>query len=178
VEARLGASSCQRSTAEAIRLRYSASTGRITYPALCESNCRCRFYWYGGSVLVALTSFLTTKIITSRQLADAHSSRMRDKQASTYIDAITGIQWRTANRNRELAVIKMTGRNQAVHSDSPVDWTELQGRLFAFASPEVLVAMRAAGDAGTRADQRTTDLFALILYAVEPDEQWSRERNS
>ena len=132
----------------------------------------------GGATLVAITSFLTTRAITARQLADAHQSRIWDKQAATYTDAMTGVQWRTARRNRELAMIKWTGREPPGDTPSPVDWTELQGRLFAFASPQVLAALQAAGKAGREAESRTTHLFGLITFAVEPGEQWNRATDS
>lgn len=133
----------------------------------------------GGATLVAITSFLTTRAITARQLADAHQSRIWDKQAATYTDAITGVQWRTTRRNRDLAMIKLTGREPPGDTlSSPVDWTELQGRLFAFASPQVLAALQAAGKAGREAESRTTHLFGLITFAVEPGEQWNRATDS
>lgn len=129
----------------------------------------------GGSVLVAITGLLTTRAITARQFSEAHQGRIWDKQAATYIDAINGVRWRTAQRDRELTVIKFTGRQPASPdpADRPVDWTELQGRLFAFASPEVLIALRTAGDAGRVADDRITKLFGLITFAVPLGEQWN-----
>jgi hypothetical protein len=138
------------------------------------------FIGVGGSVLVAITSFLTTRAITARQLADAHRSRVWDKQAAAYTDAIVGVQWRQGQRNRQLAVIKMLGREPpgSTQPASPVDWTELQGRLFAFASPQVLSALQAASEAGREAESRTTHLFGLITFAVEPGEQWNRETDS
>jgi hypothetical protein len=134
----------------------------------------------GGSVLVAVTSFLTTRAITARQLADARQSRIWDKQAATYTDAIAGVQWRTARRNRDLATIKLLGRQppDSAHGNSPVDWAELQGRLFAFASPQVLAVLKAAGGAGQEAERLTTHLFGLITFAVSPGEQWNRATDS
>lgn len=134
----------------------------------------------GGSVLVAVTSFLTTRAITGRQLADARQSRIWDKQAATYTDAIAGVQWRTARRNRDLATIKLLGRQppDSAHGNTPVDWAELQGRLFAFASPQVLAAVKTAGDAGQEAERLTTHLFGLITFAVSPSGQWNRSADS
>lgn len=132
----------------------------------------------GGATLVAITSFLTTRAITARQLADARQSRIWDKQAAAYTDAIAGVQWQTARRNRELAMIELTGSDPLDDAPSPVDWAELQGRLFAFASPRVLVALKAASDAGQEAKRITTHLFGLITFAVTPGEQWDRTTDS
>jgi hypothetical protein len=102
-----------------------------------------------------------------------------DKQAATYTDAIVAVQWRTTRRNKELAMIEMLGREPPGNTpSSPVDWTELQGRLFAFASPEVLSALRAAGYAGEQAERLATHLFGLITFTVSPGEQWNRATDS
>lgn len=85
--------------------------------------------------------------MTIRQLAAARQSRLWDKQAATYVDAITAIRWRQVRRSRELSTVVNSGRPLA-EEKPPVNWEELQGRLFAFASPEVLVALKAANDAG------------------------------
>lgn len=54
-------------------------------------------------------------------------------------------------------------------SPSSVDWTEPQGWLFAFAFPEVLMAFKAASEAGQQAERRMTELSALI---VEQGSAW------
>src|SRR5260370_4622017 len=137
----------------------AAKTAHLTWPTM-DPTIPAAIIGVGGSVLVAVTSFLTTRAVTGRQLADARQSRIWDKQAATHTDAIAGVQWRTARRNRDLATIKLLGRQppDSAHGNSPVDWAELQGRLFAFASPQVLAAVRTAGDAGQEAARLTTHL--------------------
>ena len=104
--------------------------------------------------------------MTLRQLTAARQSRLWDKQAATYADAITAIQWQQARRRRELSAAVHTGRLMP-EANPPVDWGELQGRLFAFASPEVLVALKAAGDAGNLAEGSCLELQDLTRKAVE-----------
>jgi hypothetical protein len=104
--------------------------------------------------------------MTIRQLAAARQSRLWDKQAATYADAITAIRWRQARRSSELFTVVNSGR-PLPEEKPPVNWEELQGRLFAFASPEVLVALKAAGDAGTLAEGFLLELGGQIRKAID-----------
>ena len=104
--------------------------------------------------------------MTLRQLAAARQSRLWDKQAATYADAITAIRWRQERRRRELFTVVNSGR-PLPEENPPVDWGELQGRLFAFASPEVLVALKAAGDAGILAEGFLLELGGQIRKAID-----------
>ena len=103
--------------------------------------------------------------MTIRQLAAARQSRLWDKQAATYADAITAIRWRQVRRSRELSTVVKNGR-PLPEEKPPVNWEELQGRLFAFASPEVLVALKAANDAGILAEGFLLVLRIMIGKAV------------
>ena len=131
----------------------------------------------GGSVMVAIAGFWTTRSITLRQLGEAHNSRIRDRQAAAYTDAITGVQSRQAKRNHDLFNVEQFGR-PAPDENTPVDWTELQGRLFAFASPDVLVALRAAGDAGLKAEGLFAALEVLIRVADKVGDRWERSADT
>ena len=48
-----------------------------------------------------------------------------------------------------------------------MDWNELQGRLFAYASPAVLVALKAASDAGLEARARYRDWQDMVAREVD-----------
>jgi hypothetical protein len=120
----------------------------------------------GATAVVAVASFLTTRSMTLRQLAAARQSRLWDKQAATYADALTAIRWRQVRRRLELLTVVNRGRSLP-EEKPPVNWEELQGRLFAFASPEVLVALKAAGDAGILAEGFLLELGGQIRKAID-----------
>jgi hypothetical protein len=131
----------------------------------------------GGSVMVAIAGFWTTRSITLRQLGEAHISRIWDRQAAAYTDAITGVQSRQAKRNHDLFNVEQFGR-PAPDQKPPVDWTELQGRLFAFASPDVLVALGTAGDAALKAEGLFAALEVLIRVADKAGDRWERSADT
>jgi hypothetical protein len=131
----------------------------------------------GGSGLIAIASFLTTRSMVVRQLVAARQSRPWDKQAAAYTDAITAIRWQQARRLRELLVIERGG-SLLPEEKPPVDWGELQGRLFAFASPGVLVALKAASDAGIQAEGFRLEVSGLIRKADIMGEHWERETDT
>lgn len=128
----------------------------------------------GWTALVAITTSRHAAASTARMLDAARKDRIWDKQASTYTDTITAVQWRQARRNRELLRIKQHGELLPTE-EPPVDWTELQGRLFAFASPEVLIALRAAGHGGVHAEAFGLELDRLIRKVEPRVDFWVRE---
>jgi hypothetical protein len=131
----------------------------------------------GASALVAVTGFLTTRSMTVRQLAAARQSRLWDKQAAIYADAVSAIRWQQDRRHHEFFALEHGG-GRPPKEKPPVDWVELQGRLFAFASPEVLTALKAASDAGLLARGMCNQLYFLIRNAVDADRAFDRENDS
>jgi hypothetical protein len=135
----------------------------------------------GWTALVAVAAGRTTRTVTRhtidastantiRALEAARSDRLWDKQAATYSDAITAIRWRQARRQRQFIA---AGRGRMLADEKPpVEWWELQGRLFAFASPAVLLAFKTASDAGIRADGSWLELDLLVHEADTLDAEF------
>jgi hypothetical protein len=120
----------------------------------------------GGSVIVAVVGFLTNYFTTRRQIAGAHQASVWEKQATTYADAITAIRYQQERRRRDaLAAVFKVAPDPTEPDRPPVRWTDMQGRLFAFASPAVLVAVKAASGAGNEAAARYGQWAALQAQA-------------
>jgi hypothetical protein len=104
---------------------------------------------------------------TARVLETARSDRVWDKRATAYVDAITAVQWQQARRRRTLFAAGNSGR-LLPEEKSPVDWGNLQGQLFAFAAPAVLIALKDANDAGLRASGFCLELADVICKPSNP----------
>lgn len=131
----------------------------------------------GATAVVAVASFLTTRSMTIRQLDAARQSRLWDKQAATYVDAITAIRWQRDRRWSEFDALKQGMLRSLPKQEPPVDWEELQGRLTAFASPEVRAALKAASDAGNLARSSRSRLHWLMREAVDADRDFDLEND-
>jgi hypothetical protein len=86
------------------------------------------------------------------------------------VDAITAVQWQQARRRHALGAAGNTG-HLLPEEKSPVDWGNLQGQLLAFAAPAVLIALKAANDAGLRASGFCLELADVIRKAIESRDQ-------
>ena len=122
-----------------------------------------------GTVVVAVSGFGNTRRVSGETIAaaadNAHRDRLWAAQAAAYVDTIVDVQWQQARRLRQLIYIA-TG-DPLPADKPPVDWNELQGRLFAYASPAVLVALKAASDAGLEARARYRNWHDMILREVD-----------
>src|SRR5216683_4976019 len=97
----------------------------------------------GGAVFVATVAFGTTLAVTRLQLAAARRDRIWDLRAAAYVDTINNVQYQQERRKRGLAAIpKLDVQPPATF---PVNWDHLHARLVAYASPEVLACLAAAG---------------------------------
>ena len=120
----------------------------------------------GGTVTVARIGFTSTAKAIRKQIEAERDGRIWDKQAAAYTDAIAGIIHRQKIRQGLWAfVLTMT---EPPRPESPVDWRELQPRLLAYASPDVLDALSAAGTAGQKFEQ-LVGLLNDYRQEVPPD---------
>lgn len=107
----------------------------------------------GGSVIIALASFLTTRSATRRTIAasadSAREARVWDKRAAAYVDAIAGIRHRQTIRENRAQSLR-TDLLPPDLPEAPVSWPDVEARVLAYASPAVLRAFQASSDAGRR----------------------------
>jgi hypothetical protein len=100
----------------------------------------------GGSVIVAVVGFLTTRAVTGQTIAAAATSaretRLWDKRAAAYEAALSELARRLVRRQR--AIDSVDDTNTAVDfvaeyfatQDTP-EWYEAEGRLLAYSSRKV-----------------------------------------
>jgi hypothetical protein len=124
----------------------------------------------GGSVIVAVVGFLTTRAITGETLrassAAAREGRLWDKRSAAYEAALAELASRQVRQRRVRRLIgKPADTLKGVEAlqeyfatrDTP-GWAEMQGRLLAYASKPVLDALEAARTADEAAS-RSYDEF-------------------
>jgi len=124
----------------------------------------------GGSVIVAVVGFLTTRAITGETIkansATAREGRLWDKRSAAYEAALAELASRQVRQQRVLRLITTSPDTlKAVEAlqeyfasrDTPA-WAEMQGRLLAYATNPVLEALEAARTADEAAS-RSYDEF-------------------
>jgi hypothetical protein len=109
------------------------------------------FVGVGGTVIVGVSGFRSTRHATERTVQAAQEDRLWHKKAETYADALAA----TSARAKWLSELMGTARR--VHDDaggiaflenlpehlpgqSEQEWLNLQGRLRAYGAPQVLQA--------------------------------------
>jgi hypothetical protein len=118
----------------------------------------------GGSVIVAVVGFLTTRAITGETIkansATAREGRLWDKRSAAYEAALAELASRQVRQRRVLRLIGTPDPAKAVKAlqeyfatrDTPA-WAEMQGRLLAYATSPVLEALEAARTADEAASR-------------------------
>jgi len=118
----------------------------------------------GGTVIVAVVGFLTTRAITGETIkansTAAREGRLWDKRSATYEAALAELASRQVRQQRVLRLITPPDTLKAVGAlqeyfasrDTPA-WAEMQGRLLAYATKPVLEALEAARTADEAASR-------------------------
>jgi hypothetical protein len=101
----------------------------------------------------------------SRRLADLEESQLWEKKAATYEKAIARVRYRREQRSRQLETSPVSGPKSP--DESPVNWAELLGQLFAYASPGVLTALTAANDADLETRARYREWQEMATQEVD-----------
>ena len=127
----------------------------------------------GGSVIVALVGFFTTRAISAKtmnaSLAEAHQTRIWDKKATAYEAALAELANRELRRDRAMSLPAdpmMAGELLETYfatRDTP-EWSEAEGRLMAYSTEKLWNALREA---------RCADREAAVCFneLVEPMEE-------
>jgi hypothetical protein len=116
-----------------------------------------------GTVVVARIGFRSTTRSIGDQIEADRRSRIWEKQAATYADAVTAILHRQRSR-------RLTWRGMMIKEDpdliaEPVDWPVLEGRVAAFGSPTVKAAFEKSGRANSEFTMKAR------LYRKAPEDK-------
>jgi hypothetical protein len=124
--------------------------------------------WYAGRTNKRTIDAATET--SARTLDAARGDKVWEKQAAVYVEAIAGIRHQQKIRVSRMQALRflVPGRQEL---PSPVDWSELEPRLLAYASPAVIEALQAASDAGIK-HRGLYDLYAAAIEQEREDEQW------
>jgi hypothetical protein len=102
----------------------------------------------GGTVIVALAGFSTAVWTTKGTIKHARESRVWDRRADVYIDALAAVNYRQIRRGFETLTQPVDDqarqRTQAYLAGQEQDWPGLEARLQAFASEPVFGAVQAS----------------------------------
>ena len=104
----------------------------------------------GGTVLVGVAGFGAAIWNTRRTIAHARESRVWDRRAEVYVDALAGVRYWQLRREYEVipnhpSYTKIRKNAEEYFANhKPPDWSDLETRLQAFASTPVLTAVQAS----------------------------------
>jgi hypothetical protein len=104
----------------------------------------------GGTVIVGVAGFSAAIWNTRRTIAHTRESRVWDRRADTYVDALAAVSYRQFSRQAEtisLHPARSDARRRAeeyLANHQEPGWSELEARLQAFASEPVFTAMQAS----------------------------------
>jgi hypothetical protein len=101
----------------------------------------------------------------SRRLADLKESQLWEKKAATYEKAIAELHYRREQRAHQTETRRVSGPKSP--DESPANWAELRGQLFAYASPGVLTALAAANDADLETRARYREWQEMAMQEVD-----------
>lgn len=112
-----------------------------------------------GTAVVARLGFKSTRAATDATVAGGVASvqdqieadrrtRIWEKQAAAYTDAFAGIRHR--QKVRQVLMQGIITGTEPERPPVPVDWVQLEAQLLAYASPEVIEELKAAGTAGAK----------------------------
>lgn len=134
----------------------------------------------GGSVVVAVVGFLTTRSITGRTInatvTVAREGRLWDKRAAAYEAALTELAQRGVKRERVLGPVGDTqGKAEALaeyfSSQDLSAWFAAEGKLLAYSSQDVWHALEDA----RQADRAASERFRQDSLPMEPGTEWKPE---
>ena len=103
----------------------------------------------GGTVIVGVAGFGASILNTRRTIAHARETRIWDKRAEAYVDAIAAVHYRHAKRDLDMRTYPLDAESARREGEylaayTPPDWYALEGRLLAFASQPVIKAVQAS----------------------------------
>ncbi len=122
----------------------------------------------GGTVVVGVTGFLAAIRNTRKTITHARESRIWDRRANAYVEALAALHHRQEAREVRVQtgavddLIKQRAQAYFGGTYSPPDWHELEASLLAFASGPVVTAARASSTAHMRV------MSALIGWQKRP----------
>jgi hypothetical protein len=110
----------------------------------------------GGTVIVGLGGFWANVRSTSKTIQAARDTRIWDKRAEVYIDALAAVYYRQTNRDYEMLTYRLdedTDRQAKAYLAAypEPDWCELESCLLGFGSHAVVTAMHAGVETHKRA---------------------------
>jgi len=120
-----------------------------------------------GTAVVGAAGFGAAIYTARRSLASARERRLWDHRAKVYVDAIAAVHYRQNRRNYRMRANRLDDQTKK-HEEAFLaeykqpDFFELEARLIAFASPEVVTAMQKSSTAHLDA----MDAFASEQIAV------------
>jgi hypothetical protein len=124
----------------------------------------------GGTVVVGVAGFSASIWNTRRTIASGREGRLWDKRAPAYEGALIEIVIRATKRNRWLNSSSQTwtAENTAEYaaSQETPEWSAAQGRLLAYGSQQVLMALGAARSASESVSQA----FDRVAEGIEAGE--------
>jgi AcrR family transcriptional regulator len=106
----------------------------------------------GGTVIVGVAGFSATVLATGKTIRAARDSRVSDKRAEVYIDAIAAVHYRQIKRLHDAQIHLIddeTDRRVRAYLEAYAepDWYALESRLLAFGSRPVITAVQASSTA-------------------------------
>lgn len=104
----------------------------------------------GGTVVVGVAGFGAAIWNTRRTISHDRESRLWDRRAEVYVEALAAIHYRQVSREIEINPVddQTRRRGQAILATyKPPDWPGLEARLQAFASEPVITATQASSTA-------------------------------
>jgi len=109
-----------------------------------------------GTVIVGVAGFGASIWTTRKTIQHARDTRMWDKRAELYVDALAAVHYRQAKRERDMRTFRLgdeDDRHEAAYlaGYTPPDFHQLEGRMLAFASHQVTEATQASSTAHMRA---------------------------
>jgi hypothetical protein len=92
----------------------------------------------GGTVIVGVAGY-SAAVWGTRKTLQARDTRMWDKRAEVYVDALAAVHYRQTARERAMRTWRMDNeddRHEAAYlaAYTAPDWHQLEARLLAFAS--------------------------------------------
>jgi hypothetical protein len=114
------------------------------------------FISVSGTAVVAVAGFGAAIYTGRRNLTSAREHGVWDERSKVYVDAISAVHYRQSRRDYEMRVATLDEKTRQraeayLARYKEPDGFELEARLIAFASPEVVAAMQKSSTAHTEA---------------------------
>jgi hypothetical protein len=107
----------------------------------------------GGTVIVGVAGFSATVWNARKTVGQAHESRVWDRRADVYVDALSAVNYRQFSRqaatmpNHPAYTKIKKNAEEYLATHEPPDWPQLEARLQAFASEPVFTAVQTSSAA-------------------------------